>query len=363
MPSPGLQSLFLAASALAAVGCSSGGNFGSATTTTPSPTPGTTKAPIHGLVAMGQESFNSNPSLTPDNSLAEPNANPSVYTASVILVTWKQLQPTSSATLDTSAIDAALAAITTYNTAHPTHPLVGKLRIFAGLNAPTWAMSLDGAPVSVVVNGNTYSIPRYWTANYTAAWKALQNQLAAKYDTSTLLAEVAVSGCASTTAEPFIHAAGTADIPILKAAGFTDAQYQTCLSSMADQYSAWTRTPLDYTFNAFTHIDTGVGVVDTAYPIQVMTAWRTTLGTARGILANHGLQPTLTAAATPLYTQFSTLGPPLEFQTYGPNVDWPSTVAYGLTFHPTELEMWTTTQAGGNAVISLAQLQLWASEI
>ena len=356
-----------------ATGCGAGSHFISppAPTPTPAPTPApapapstSAKAPIHGLVAMGSETFNSNPNVAPDNSLAEPIADPNIYTAAVILVTWKQLQPTGPTSFDPSAIDAALANITVYNVGHPTHPMVGKLRVFAGINAPTWALNLDGTPVSATAsNGNTYSIPRYWTANYVAAWTGLQNLLAARYDTDTLLAEVAVSGCASTTAEPFIHDAGTAAIPILKAAGFTDTQYQTCLSTMATQYAAWTQTPLDYTFNAFTGIDTGVGIINTAFPIQIMNAWRASLGTARGILANHGLQPTLTASANPLYAQFQVLGPPLEFQSYGPTVDWNATIALGLTYHPTEIEIWNTTQAGGAAQITPAQLAQWAAEI
>lgn len=346
---------------LAALGCGSSSPAFAPSPILPPLAPSAAKLRIHGLVAMNKEGFNSDPTLTPDNSLPDPNANPNVYAASVILVTWKQLQPTGPTSLDTSAIDAGLSAIATYNIAHPSHPMVGKLRIFAGINAPTWVQNLDGPPITA--NGATYTIPRFWTANYTAAWKALQNSLAAKYDTTALLAEVAVSGCVSNTAEPFVHPAIPLDIPILKAAGFTDTQYTTCLTSMADQYSAWALTPLDYTFNALTRIDTGVGSIDTAFPIALMSTWRSTLGTNRGIIANHGLQTTLTASATPIYTQFLVLGPPLEFQTIGPTVNWDATVAYALTFHPSEIEIWQTTQAGGFAVISLAQLQSYASQI
>ena len=354
--------LAAAISLLLLTGCATSGAFNPGGTTTTPVTTSTIKAPIHGLVAMNQESFNSNPALTPDNSLSDPNANPNVYVASVILITWKQLQPTSGASFDSSAIDAGLGAIATYNAAHPTHPLVGKLRVFAGINTPAWAQNLDGAPLTIPTS--TASLPRYWTANYRAAWKNLQTLLAAKYDGNALLGEVAVSGCSSTTAEPFVSDLGTTAIPILQAAGYTDAQKKTCLSTMADQYSAWVKTPLDYTFNGFTSIDTGTPVIDsTVYPQQVMAAWRAQLGTARGVIANHGLQPTLTTSAMLLYPEFTVLGPPLEFQSYGPTVDWNATIAFGLTYHPSEIEIWQTTQAGGQAVITLAQLQLWASEI
>jgi hypothetical protein len=312
---------------------------------------------------MNNENFVDNPTVVPDNTQKEPNSDPNVYVASVIMVTWAQLQPNSGSALDTSAIEAGLAAIATYNAAYPKHPMVAKLRIFAGVNTPSWAMQLDGGPITSTVNGTTASLPKFWTADYATAWTNLQTMLAAIYDTDPRIGEVAVSGCASHTAEPFIFTTDASLIPSLRTAGYTDAQYQTCLSTMATQYAAWKTTPLDYSFNSFTHLDSGVPVSDTNFPIQVMTAWRASLGTARGVIANHGLQPTLTADAQPIYAEFQVLGPPIEFQTYGPAVDWNATIAYGLTFHPTEIEIWPTTQGGGSAQITLQQLQTWANEV
>ncbi len=80
-----------------------------------------------------------------------------------------------------------------------------------------------------------------------------------------------------------------------------------------------------------------------------MVAWRTQLGTARGIVANHGFQPTLLPNATAIYSEFQVLSAPLEFQSYAPNVDWNATSALGLTYHPSEIEICQTTQAGGSA--------------
>jgi hypothetical protein len=342
------------------IGCGGAAPDKSGTT---APPPATSKAPLNGLVAMGQESFNSNPALTPDNNLADPIANPNIYVAAVILVTWKQLQPDGPTTIDTSAIDTAIANIAAYNTANPSHPMVGKLRVFAGLNTPTWALNLDGPPITGTDNGVTVTFPRYWTPNYVTAWTNLQTLLAAKYDTDAMIGEVAVSGCSSTTAEPFIHSFGATVTPLLQAAGYTDAQYMNCLSTMGTQYAAWTQTPLDYTFNTFTALDSGNAVSNSAFTLQTMAAWRTSLGTARGVIANHGLQPTLTPDALAIYPEFTTLGPPIEFQSYGPTVDWDQTVALAVSYKATELEIWTTTQAGGQAQISLSQLQTYAAEI
>jgi hypothetical protein len=331
------------------------------TTATLTPT-ATSKAPIHGLLSMGQTPFATNPALTPDNSMTDATANPNVYVAGVIVVTWKQLQPNSGATLDVSAIELGLTALAAYNTAHPAHPMTGKLRVFAGLNAPAWAMNLDGAAVSTIVNGTGYSIPRFWTANYQLAWQSLQKQLAAVYDTDARLQEVAVSGCSSTTAEPFIAPLDPTTLSLLHAAGFSDAAYQGCLQNMPTMYSAWTVTPLDYTFNQFTNTDTGGQVANPGFTLQVMASWRATYGTARGIIANHGLQNPLSNGALPVYGEFTALGGPIEMQTISPTVDWNAAIALAITYHPTEIEIWQTTQAGGQAVISLAQLQLWSSE-
>lgn len=339
-------------------GCGNG-----TTAVPPTISPSGSKTPIIGLVSMNNENFTANPALTPDNTQQEPNADPDVYVASVIMVTWKQLQPNNGSSVDTSAIESGLTAIAAYNTAHPGHTMTAKLRIFAGINSPAWALAIDGGPVTANVNGVSGSLPKFWTADYATAWTNLQNQLAAIYDKDPRIQEVAVSGCASHTAEPFIFTNDPTLIPVFQTAGYTDAQYQTCLSTMATQYAAWTITPLDYSFNAFTHLDSGSPLTDTNFPIQVMTAWRSSLGTARGVLANHGLQPTLNNSAVPIYNEFTVLGPPLEFQTYGPGVDWPTTITYGLTFHPTEIEIWPTTQGGGSAVISLSQLQQWATEL
>jgi hypothetical protein len=350
------------ASAILLAGC---GGSSSMSSSAPPPTPPSApaKVPLNGLVAMGNEDFATNPALLPDNNLADPIANPDVYVAAVILVTWNQLQPTGPDSIDTSAIDAAISNIAAYNASHPGHTMVGKLRVFAGVNSPQWAMNLDGPPISVSVNGRTATLPRYWTANYSAAWTGLQTLLAAKYDANPMIGEVAVSGCSSTTAEPFIHSFGPGITPILQAAGYTEAQYMACLTSMGAQYAAWTQTPLDYTFNTFTGIDTGNPVSNPAFTLQAMAAWRQSLGSARGVIANHGLQPNLTADAQQIYPEFLTLGPPIEFQSYGPTVNWDQTVALAVTYKATELEIWPTTQGGGAAQISLAQLQTYASEI
>ena len=72
--------------------------------------------------------------------------------------------------------------------------------------------------------------------NYAAAWRQLQTQLAAKYDTNPLIQEIAVTSCTSFSAEPFFlpdEHVGVKDeplpdttMPALHEAGYNDATYQ-----------------------------------------------------------------------------------------------------------------------------------------
>ena len=341
---------FLAA---ALFGCGSN----SMTTATPPPTSVTpvVKMPINGLVAMNE--------LQPTyNTLADPNANPNIFAATVIHVNWADLQPNGPGSFVPNVIDTALANIQTYNVAHPGHPMTGKLRVFAGGNSPNWVLTQDGGPVlNVAPNG--HPVPKYWTADYAASWQALQVLLAARYDTNPLLQEVAVSGCSSSTGEPFVHERTTSAISAVQQAGYTDQQFMTCLSTMATQYAAWTITPLDYTFNEFEGLDSGQVVYTSAFSINLMSQWRATLGTARGVIANHDLNQTVPAGEALIYPEFTVLGPPVEFQTIAPTTNFDQSIALAVTYKCTEFELWTTTQGGGTATITTAQLQAYAAKI
>src|SRR5215469_2860398 len=54
-----------------------------------------------------------------------------VFSEVVVNVTWAQLQPTRNGTLDTTAIDNAITAVTNYNAANGTN-LGIKLRVYGG---------------------------------------------------------------------------------------------------------------------------------------------------------------------------------------------------------------------------------------
>ena len=369
----------LAIAILALAGCGGGGSSPGTRSTgtpvsvpTPSPTPTaplSSKAALRGLVAMGRAP---SPSGTPTNDFEEINAHPAVYVATVINLYWSQLEP-EQGVFDDTQLQAALANITAYNAKYPATPVVGKLRIRMGAGTPAWVIATTGGVTFTDANGDTGTIGQYWTPTYASEWQALQAHLASEFDGSSQIAEVAISSCSSLTAEPFIAPQSPSAISALHAAGYTDAEGMSCLSNAPNDYAAWKKTPLDFTFNAFAQTDTGRPVANDTFPIQVMDAFRAKFGT-RGVVANHGLQSPLAPGAVPIYTEFTNLYnealaahppsmSPLEFQTYSPTVDWPTTIALGLTYHPSEIEIWDTTAAGGAAPLTQAQLQSWATSL
>jgi hypothetical protein len=311
---------------------------------------------------MGSLGFNNNPAEpTPDNGMEEMNAHPAVYAGADINVTWAQLEP-QRGVFDDSAIVSALSNVATYDAKYPATPVAAKLRIYAGGNVPPWLMQLTGGPITIANASGSTQIAAFWSSTYDLAWQALQAHLAAEYDGTSAIEEVAVSSCSSVTAEPFILSFDAISLANMRAHGFDDAAYENCLSNAANDYAAWKKTPLDYTFNTFIATDGPTPTADPSVTISVMQAWRSALG-GRAIVANHGLQPTIATGAEPIYAELRTLGPPMEFQGISPTIDWNSSIALALTYHPSEIEIWPSIAAGGSADITEAQLQGWAAEL
>jgi hypothetical protein len=365
-----LLSECVAAYALAVVvGCGGTGQMATSTnpptSSTPAPT-STTKPILRGLVTQGPGTT----STPPANDFEELNAHPGVYSAAVIQLYWSQLEP-SQGVFDDTSLTTALAGLAAYNAKYPSTPVVGKLRIFMGLGTPAWVISATGPVTLTDSSGDSITVGEFWTPAYDTLWQALQQHLASEYDNSPIIAEVAITSCSSLTGEPFILPQTKTAIAALHQAGYTDALGMACLTNAPNDFAAWKNTPLDYTFNSFTQTDTGYGVSNTAFPVQEMQTFRTALGT-RGVVANHGLQPEPPSNASPIYTEFQALYTaavadgtisPLEFQTLSPTVDWTSTIALGLTFHPTEIEIWDTVAAGGQAPLTQEQLEGWAASL
>jgi hypothetical protein len=319
------------------------------------------KAPIHGLVTMGRLAFVTDPSLQPDNSLREANTHAGVYAGAVILATWAQLEP-ARGQYDFSAIETGLASLRAYNARNKAAPLAGKLRVFGGALAPDWVKQLDGGPVTITERGRSMQLGHFWSPPYRAAWTELQQALAARYDANPLIQEVAISSCAAASAEPFVIPLTAANLPALTTAGYTDAAMQQCLMGAIDDYAAWKTTAIDYTFNPFRTIATGHPRPLPAFTEQVMEAFRQRLG-ARGVIANHGLTPDIAPRVQGVIDDMHRLGPPIEFQTLSPNLDWDAVLHTAEGIGATEMEIWDSRDAGGNAPVTMDELRHWRAEL
>ncbi len=303
------------------------------------------KPPIRGLVSMGDTSFVMRQTM-PDNSLASIMAKPGVFSAVVVNVTWAELQPNAT-TLDTSALDFALATIQRYNDTHPAAPLGVKLRVWAASSAPGWAKSLGGAPIEIGHQQGKISIGRFWSKPYRLAWQALQHALAEKYDGNPLVREVANTSCTSQTDEPLNLPGPPGDIGKLLAAGYTDEAFDACIGESSADYVRWGTTRVEFAFNPYRRIQSGHAVVMDPVVGMIMRGWRRALG-ERAVISCHGLQSPETAHLMPVIGAMKAIGGHLEFQTRAPKlIKWDATVRFGVALNADAIELWQETAYGG----------------
>jgi len=329
---------------------------------------------IAGLVNKGRERPYHAGQPFPPVDLSDVAPYGSAFTAVVINASWDQLQPEPGA-LDTSVVDQSIAEITTYNAQHPADSLALKLRVFAGFAAPAWAKRLDGPPVTIDQPTGAGTLGRWWDPKYRAAWADLQQQLAARYDGNPLLLEVAVSSCATLTAEPMIMPAGPAAAQQLLAAGWTNRAETDCLNGAFDDYAVWHRTAIDFAFNPFTTISpSGQRGVSTTVTDMLMTrcAESAAAGGPRCVLDNHGLSPdaATTARSAPVYAQIDALWNThptstwVTFQTDGPATDICGSLSVAVAHHAPSVELWPPSAAlPGFAAESSAALESWSHDL
>ena len=187
-----------------------------------------------------------------------------------MIASWAQLQPEADSKIGNgNVIDKAMADVRDYNAKHPDKPLAVRLRIWGGFMAPDWVTRLGGDPIKAVHKNKKRRVGRFWSPEYRQAWARLQEQLAAKYDSWPLIREVSITSCMSFTAEPFfLPSADSVQKPI-RAAGFTDEAYKTCLQHSLDDYAAWKSTRLVLSVNPL-RTAVGQGPGDPEFTINIM---------------------------------------------------------------------------------------------
>ena len=311
------------------------------------------KEPIAGLVDMQDISWHNDAGGEPSFTIANVEQFPGVFGGIVINATWDSMQPAADAGLDFTRIDDALAQVRTYDAAHPGAPLGVKLRVYAGANAPQWAKELNGGPVTVQRNPAGCPHPPcpltlglFWKPEYIAAWRAFQSMLASRYDSEPLIKQIAITSCAQQTDEPFVPTNDATSKLNLQDAGYTDALQQACLAGAVQDYAAWQKTYIDYTFNPFYPLQ---GPSDAGVAKAIMADCRAQLG-SRCVLDNHVLEAPLDPNNQPIYDEMVALGPPINFQTGSPQQMtclWTQTIAEGVRLGAASIEVWPEAKFQG----------------
>jgi len=345
---------------------------------------GPLKPPLVGLISMGPggpPGRNSNaqyPGVV-GTSLDDIREKRNAFDGVVINVPWVQLQPEPGGALQVGAIETALADIRRYNADPLTRvKLRAILRVWAGENAPDWAKTLDGPPVTVY-NGNLgggyrgFTVGHFWSPSYQVAWRNLQARLAQRYDPEPLIAQIADTSCTSADDEPNALArfqdrgAGLSSARNLREAGFTDAAFDRCMTDAIHDYDAWASTPVNLDIGPLFRIDAAADYQwpprDSAAAIALIGAWRRALGD-RVVLANHTLNYPLNRLSLEVFEAIRDAGGQIEFQTHSPRtLDWPDTVHEAVCMGAHSLEVWNSTGAGGYVDFPTATLIAWSDEL
>lgn len=317
------------------------------------------KQALTGLVTMGSAQDLRNGRF---NVLKEANSHPDIYSGVVIRTTWGELEP-QKGIFDFSSIQNALSDIKNYNKEHPNHTLGAKLRVSATVNPPDWVLEMANGPVEIVLNqSQSYTIGLFWTKEYRQAWHALQEELAKTFDANALLNEVCITSPAMATDEPFVTIFNQPTIQNLHQKGFSDEAFREALEGTIDDYSCWKQTCIDFSFNTYRKIDTGVPVKDSTFTIDLMKTFKNRYG-ERAVLSNHGLQENLTSGALTIYQTFLELGGAIATQTKSPHDLSDETFRIGLQYGVSEFEIWDSRDAGGFADFGMNDLQRWKNII
>jgi hypothetical protein len=250
-------------------------------------------------------------------------ADPTQVHAFVLHDTWADLQPRPGAALPANnKIDQTIAKVAAINQRVPSAHLVFKLRIDAGIHAPAWVKSLGGPPVTVrdPTDGVAGTIGRFWTPAYGQAYAALEQELAARYDSVPSLEEVTIDRCTTVYDEPFIRdIKDPSTVSALRAAGYSAARDAQCQRDEINAQLVWHHTRSGLALNPYDMIPAaGSPTVDVNFTVSIMDYCRRALGQGC-VLENFSLRyPPLNGSYSTLYDQMHRLGGPIAFQTATP---------------------------------------------
>ena len=345
------------------------------------PTP-QVKPQITGLVDKGSSVGYTLRTAFPIADPDEVAPDAAAFSAIVVNETWGQLEP-KRGHVDFTPLQRSLAAVTRYNRVHPNDPLAVKLRIFGGFTAPGWAKTLDGPAISLTPAGQRPgTLGRWWESDYRSAWSFFQHALAARYDSDNLVQSVAVTSCATLTGEPFVISPSPAFISTLEADGWSSAAEQRCLDGALSDYSGWTRTPIEFSFNPLNSVTPGTTRLTHDFSVteQIMKQCADLRHSAGRscILANHALDASSasTDRSAPVYAEIDKLFTadhgtrdgsrvPVDFQTNSPDTfGGCEAIALAIHHHAQSMELWAPSNAfAGFTAFSTSTLRGWDRDL
>lgn len=265
---------------------------------------------------------------------------------------------------ETSADPTVPLDLTTVKTEIDTAATLGvsiRLRILAGLYTPSWVLSRAGTLRWAETHTGKllyYTIPRWWTPAYNAAYTAFQTRLAAELGAYPNVQEVAVTQCMTIYGEPFMRQSGLRNGTTIKATDYTYTSDLSCLySSITSTAAIWPNQRVSLAVNPFQGFrppSTDRKLLDT---FAIMRFCRGTLGD-RCVLGNNSLRGTTTATMTcpggavvpasgqeggynETYCELRRLGAPLYFQTARPSAigSWQATLDRAVTYGASNVEL------------------------
>jgi hypothetical protein len=309
--------------------------------------PALVKAPVVGLV---------------DRHHAPTASYAGVVRSFVVDTTWASVQPVQGGPIvHPNAIDNAIKLARS-------NGMSLKLRVAAGIDAPAWAKTLDGPPMTFYYTAATVSsagtvagtVGHFWTPKFAAAYADLQAKLAAAYDDVPQVRETSVTQCGTIFNETYLrNTKDPRNAATLLAGGFTRAKDDVCHADQIQAHKEWQHTLSEVAFNPYQAIQPdGSTKQDMAYTLSQMDYCRQVLG-ANCMLANFSLSSSRITDTQygVMYKHMQALGGVMNFQTataakigsYSTVLAFAATVGASSVELPTGYTSWPVATLGSYA--------------
>jgi hypothetical protein len=217
---------------------------------------------------------------------------------------WDVLQPSKDSPIVKATIESAVSAVRAWNEANPKNPQGLRLRIEAGIHAPSWVQSMAGGPVAVSSpSGDTGTVPRWWTKPVQDAYTSFVAELAAYVDPIDEVREVTVGLTMEFFGELFIRFPAQ-NAAALEAAGFTQALDIAAMESSFRAHLAFKHAVTQIDVNAYEQLTGG----DSLTVTQELMAYALGLGLPAVQFANASLTDTGNDGLYSLMTEYGPKG-------------------------------------------------------